>query len=227
MFKAFWMGKKSENRVHVRDVLRPNQTVRLKVGTARVSFNSLIQDIDESHIYISGINDQEMQSHPVFPDEKLSLYVATEKMYYRVEVTFKKKILQPVYLWELALPPKCEVHDERRRAYRLDNVVEAYFNIVSQLFVSQERTGLTRNLSVGGLSMVAPIELAYGSELSLSIPAVGNNVFRGSVMWKFYRPVLDKWNYGIRLEGIAEDKETELTHYIYERMRRLRWAGLD
>ncbi len=207
--------------------IKPNQRVGIKLESLPNTFITRIEDVDKDNIYISAVTDKELNFSVVLPDEKLEIFVFMDEFYYKNKCVLKKKISQPLPMWVLSKPKKLAAYAERRKAFRLDNVLDASFKVSGGLLKDSSR-GLTRNISIGGIAMVSTVDLPLKTGIDVTISGMGEEktVFAGEIVWKYTRPSLDKWYYGVRFLNIGENKENVLNKYIQERLRSLRWAGL-
>jgi c-di-GMP-binding flagellar brake protein YcgR len=206
-------------------LLKPTQSIRVRLDVSPNTYITRIEDIDKENIYVSGITDQELNFAVPLAQQKVELYVFSDNLFYRTDTFFKRKIDHPIYLWVLHKPNKLKIHDERRRAFRLDNVIEANIQVSSKL-VKQKNNALTKNVSCGGLAMISPANIPLKSKIEISMPAISNVSLPGEIVWKYEKPYADKWYYGVKFIGVDDNMQTVIGHYINQRLKNLKWLGV-
>lgn len=202
--------------------LKPSQTIRVKVGTLPSTYALRIDRMDAHNLYVTGVYLEELNYAVIMPQEKLQLYLFSDNFYYQADAFLKEKRNHPIYLWVLSRPAVMKQYKERRHAYRLDNVIETSF-IADTDAVKMEKQAMTRNVSISGVAIVSEEDLPLHARVDLKVAHVG--VIKGEVMWKYQRSDFNKWYYGIKYVTISEAQQNAISHYINERVGKLRWAG--
>jgi len=202
--------------------LKPNQQLRIKIGDMPQTFATRVEDVDGEKVCISGISNQELNFSVILPNQKLELFLYTGPFYYKTEAVLKEKVNDPVFVWVLSRPDKFKKYKERRKAFRLDNVVEAAFSVTDAL-VEEQRKALTTNISVTGLAIASDENLSLHNSINVNL--LGAGTIKGEIVWKYRRPDFDKWFYGVQFVEISETQQESLAQYINEKIGKLRWAG--
>jgi|GEM_PF-1418052 len=222
MFKK-WLNKlASKSSGDVPLEVKPHQSVRVKVGTFPNTFGLRIDHVDQQNIYIAGLTLEELNYAVMLPQEKIEMILMSDNFYYKTEAVLKEKRNHPIYLWVLSRPKTMRRFKERRKTFRLDNVVETKFIADSDL-AKLEKEALTRNISITGVAIVSEENLSLHSRFDLKLTGFGT--LKGQVMWKYQRPDFDKWYYGVEFVGLTDAQQNALSRYINEKLGRLKWAG--
>jgi c-di-GMP-binding flagellar brake protein YcgR len=201
---------------------QPHQNVRVRMDISPKMFTTRVEDIDDEHIYISGISDQELNFSVPLPKQRIELFVFKDNNLYQSEALFKHKVNQPLYLWVLEKPSKSKLVQERRKTFRLDNVVDADFQVLSKVFSSKER-GVTQNVSMGGIALVSAVNIPLKTRIEVKLHAIQNVALQGDIVWRYARPFLDKWYYGVKFVDVDDRVRAVLAHYINQRLANLKW----
>ena len=222
MLKKLFSKLRGEGKSVSNVQVKPSQNVRVKVGTFPSTYSLRIDKVDAHNLYVTGVYLEELNYAVVMPHEKIELFLFSDNFYYHGEAILKEKRNHPIYLWVLSKPETMRQYKERRKAFRLDNVIETQFTMDSGL-AKMEKQALTRNLSISGVAMVSEEDLPLHARVDLKLLHFGS--IKGEVMWKYQRPDFHKWYYGIRYLNISEAQQNAISHYINERIGRMRWAG--
>lgn len=216
--KIIFQKKKSD----LDESLKPSQNIRIKVGNLPQTFATRVEDVDSEKVFISGISNEELNYSVVLPNQKIELFMYIGPYYYKSEAVLKEKMTDPVYIWVLSRPGRFQKYKERRKAFRLDNVVEAPFTL-SDDFLRDQKQALTTNVSITGLAIVSRENLPIRKVIRLSLLQAGT--INGMIVWKYRRPDFDKWFYGVHFMNASVEQQEYLSRYINERVGKLRWAG--
>lgn len=210
----------------VNDQLKPNQRVGIRLDISPHTFITRVEDTKDETVYVAGINEQEVDFSMPVPNQKLELHLFTDKILYKTEVVFKRRIIQPVHMWILSRPVKATSYHERRSSFRLDNVLRVNFRIAGHV-LEEEQDAVTRNVSMGGLAVVSEVNLAMGTKLEVRLSDIEDIKLVGEIVWKYQRSFSDKWYYGLKFVEISEEKESLLAKHINKKLGQMRWAGLQ
>lgn len=210
----------------LKGALKPNQQVAVRLDISPHTFITRIESVDDEYIYVAGISNEELDFSLPVPNQKMEIHVFSESMLCKAESTFYRRIHQPVHMWVLEKPKSIKSYKERRRMFRFEHVSDVEFKAATAMLKEQVEA-VTKNISIGGLAIVSPVNLPLGEKIEINLPEIDDIRVMGEVVWKYQRPFFDKWYYGIRFTDADESVENNISNYINEKLRKLKWAGLE
>lgn len=200
------------------------QHVFLRIPGSAQTYVSRIEDWDEEKIFVSGISNQELGAVLPSASQKIEFYVLAGDQYLKADVELKEIIEQPVYMWVLTKPRTLKPHKDRRRYYRLENVLTALVQEYPDVFEDYNEA-VTKNLSAGGLLLISREKFALGAKLVIKLPELVKTRYTGNVVWKSESPKLSRFYYGVKFTEISQDDQDRLSRYVSEKLSKDRSLG--
>jgi c-di-GMP-binding flagellar brake protein YcgR len=218
-------NKSDKNKVgQLEEKFTVRQHVFLRIPGSPQTFVSRIEDWDQEKIFVSGISSQEPGFFTLSPHQKVEFYVLTGDQYLKADVEFKEIIEQPVYMWVLSKPRNFKPHKDRRRFYRLENVITVHIQEYPDVFEEYEQ-GVTKNLSAGGMLLITKEKFELGAKLVIKLPELVKTHYLGEVVWKNELPKTGRLYYGVRFINISQDEQDRLSRYVSDKLAKDRSLG--
>lgn len=200
------------------------QHVFLRIPGSSQTYISRIEDWDQDRIYVSGIGSQEPGFCAPSPRQKIEFYVLVGDQYLKADVEFKEIVEQPVYMWVLSKPRSLKPHKDRRRYYRLENVVTALIQEYPDVFQDYGE-GVTKNLSAGGMLLITKDKFELGAKVVIKLPELVKTKYLGNVVWKNENLKLGRLYYGVKFVNLSQDEQDRLSRYVNDKLSRDKSLG--
>jgi c-di-GMP-binding flagellar brake protein YcgR len=214
----------SEKFVEIEKRFTPHQHVFLRIPGSTQTYVSRIEDWDQERIFVSGFSDQELGTSCPLPEQKIEFYVLVGDQYLKADVELKEIVDAPLHQWILSKPKTLQPHKDRRRYFRLENVLGALVQEYPDVFEDSEEA-VTKNLSAGGMLLISREKFELGTKLVIKLPELIKTRYVGIVVWKSENPKSNRYYYGVKFIQISQDEQDRLSRYISEKLTRDRSLG--